>query len=163
VLDFGRQVGVQRLRFYPRNTLVSNLQKPFHNDYLRGYEVWINHRQTSSTTGAPDRLVKRVLDNQDPIVNVDVPPQYVRLIKLRTMTESPFEIDEIEVYGTGYLNSATYLSDLIDLSAPATVGTLSWLEGLVGEAPSPNSPSRCAAASTTPPSSTANPSAMRMV
>ena len=135
VLDFGRQIGVQRVRFYPRNTVVSTPNRPFHNDYLRGYEVWINHRQTSSTTGAPDRLVTRVLDNREPIVDVDVPPQYVRLIKLRSMVESPFEIDEIEVYGTGYLSSATYLSDLIDLEAPATVGAVRWTEGLVGEAP----------------------------
>ncbi|NKB67598.1 MAG: hypothetical protein GKR89_11085 [Candidatus Latescibacteria bacterium] len=135
VLDFGRLIGVQRVRFYPRNTAVANPDKPFHNDFLRGYEVWVNHRLTNTIEGAPDRLVERVLDNPDPVVDVPVEPQYVRLVKLRSLAENPFEIDEVEVYGTGYLGSGTYLSDLIDLGAPAVVGPVRWAEGLVGEAP----------------------------
>ncbi len=134
-LDFGRLVGVQRVRFYPRNTVAANPRKPFHNDFLRGYEVWINQRLTSTIEGAPDQLVERVLGNQEPVVDVEVVPQYVRLIKLRSLAERPFEIDEIEVYGAGYLDSGIYQSDLIDLGAPATVGLVRWVEGLVGEAP----------------------------
>jgi hypothetical protein len=135
VLDFVRQVGVHRVRFYPRNTVVANSRKPFQNDYLRAYEVWVNDRLTSRAEGAPDRLVARVMENEEPVADVPVEPQYVRLLKLRSLAEAPFEIDEIEVYGTGYLGGATYLSDLIDLGGRATVGRVRWREEVVGEAP----------------------------
>ena len=133
VLDFGQLVGIRGVRFYPRNTVVLDRNAPFHNDYLRGYEVWVNERLTNSTEGAPDELVMRETDNEEPIVEVAVPPQYVRLVKLRSLSERPFEIDEIEVYGDGYVPSGTYLSDLIDLEDPATIGQIGWRETTLGE------------------------------
>ena len=134
ILDFGRQIGVERIRFYPRNTVVPNPNKPFHNDFLRGYEVWVNDQLTNTIAGAPDKLAARNADNNEPIVEVELDPQYVRLIKLRSLAELPFEVDEIEVFGTGYLPQAEYLSDLIDLGGPATVGPVRWRESVVGEA-----------------------------
>ena len=133
ILDFGQRVGVERIRFYPRNTVAASPDHPFHNDFLRGYEVWLNERLTSTIEGAPDRLAVRVHDNEEPVVDVPLTPQYVRLIKLRSLTELPFEVDEIEVYGTGYLPGGTYLSDLIDLGSPATIGQIRWREQVVGE------------------------------
>ena len=134
ILDFGQRIGVERIRFYPRNTLVPNPDKPFHNDFLRGYEVWVNDRLTNTIAGAPDRLAARNAENDEPIVDVELEPQYVRLIKLRSLAELPFEVDEIEVFGTGYLPEAEFLSDLIDLGGPATVGPIRWREMVVGEA-----------------------------
>ena len=135
VLDFAQQVGVQRVRFYPRNTVAATPRQPYQDDFLRAYELWVNPRQTNRVSGAPDILVIRELENEDPVVNVAVRPQYVQLVKLRSLSEVPFEIDEIEVYGTGYLNRATYQTDLLDLGAPATVGEVRWVEEVVGEAP----------------------------
>lgn len=132
-LDFGLPVGVQRIRFYPRNTVVATPKKPFHNDFLRGYEVWVNERLTSRVAGAPDVLVTRVPENVEPVVDVAVNPQYVRLIKLRSLTQAQFEIDEIEVFGTGYMQQGVYYSDLIDLGSRATVGSVRWLTNTVGE------------------------------
>ncbi|MFH1570853.1 MAG: hypothetical protein ABIL09_22865 [Gemmatimonadota bacterium] len=119
ILDFGRPVAVDRILFYPR--------ADYRSDYLRAYEVWLNDRQTNSAEGAPDALLARVTDNAQPLVDLPVRPQNVRLIKLRSLTERPFEIDEIEVYGTGYLTQASYYSDLIDLGGRATVGPISWV------------------------------------
>ena len=135
ILDFAQQVGVQRVRFYPRNTVAATPRQPYQDDFLRAYELWVNPRMTNRVSGAPDILVIRDLENEDPVVDVAVKPQYVRLIKLRSLSEQPFEIDEIEVYGTGYLNRATYQTDLLDLGAPATVGEVRWVEEVVGEAP----------------------------
>ena len=133
ILDFGQRVGVERIRFYPRNTVVASPDHPFHNDFLRGYEVWLNEQLTSTIKGVPDRLAVREHDNEEPVVDVPLTPQYVRLIKLRSLTELPFEVDEIEVYGTGYLPHGTYLSDLIDLGSPATIGSIRWREQVLGE------------------------------
>jgi len=133
ILDFARQVGVERIRFYPRNTVVANAYKSFHNDFLRGYEVWVNPRLTNTSEGAPDILVKRDPQNGEPVVDLPVDPQYARLVKLRSITETPFEIDEIEVYGTGYLGDGAYYSDLIDLGERVTVGPVRWTGRTVGD------------------------------
>ena len=79
ILDFGSPVGVSRVRFYPRNTVVETPSAPFHNDFLRGYEVWINEDLDSFTT--PDVLVARDTENEESIVDVEVPPQYARYVK----------------------------------------------------------------------------------
>ena len=135
ILDFVPQVGVQRVRFYPRNTVAATPRQPYQDDFLRAYELWVNPRQTNRVSGSPDILVIRELENEDPVIDVAVKPQYVRLVKLRSLSEVPFEIDEIEVYGTGYMNRATYQTDLLDLGTPATVGEVRWVEEVVGEAP----------------------------
>jgi hypothetical protein len=134
-LDFGQALGVQRVRFYPRNTVVPTPSQPYHNDYLRAFELFLNEQQTNTLEGAPDVLVARQQDNQSPVVDLSFPPRYVRLLKLRSLSEAPYEIDEIEVYGTGYLSDAVYLSDLIDLGGPASIGPVRWQEAVEGEAP----------------------------
>ena len=132
ILDFGIPTGIHRVRFYPRNALVETLSTPFHDDFMRGYELWVNERQTNTAQNAPDLLIVREARNEEAIVDLPVPPQYVRLVKLRSIAVTPFEIDEIEVYGTGYLSEATYYTDLIDLGGRATVGRARWTERAVG-------------------------------
>lgn len=133
ILDFARPIGVHRLRFYPRNSAVPAPGTPYQNDFLRGFEVWINDTLTTSQR-SPDVLVLRRPNNEEPVVDLDVPPQYVRLVKLKSLTEVPWEIDELEVYATGYLPQATYLSDLLDLRDRAALGRVRWQEEVVGEA-----------------------------
>ena len=131
LMDFATPVGIHRVRFYPRNSAVPTPSHPFHNDFLRGYEVWVNPVETD--LDAPDLLQARNTGNEDPVVDIELAPQYVRLVKLRSLAAVPFEIDEIEVYGTGYLRQATYLSDIIDLRDRATVGPVRWVENVVGD------------------------------
>ena len=97
ILDFGRLVGIHRVRFYPRNTLVESLGTPNQNDFLRGYELWINDRATNTAQNAPDQLVERNEKNETAVVDIDVEPQYVRLVKVRSLSVTPFEIDEVDV------------------------------------------------------------------
>lgn len=132
ILDFGTAIGVQRVRFYPRNTVVPTPTHPFQNDFLRAFELWINPERTS--LASPDILVERNVENEEPIVDIAVLPQYVRILRLKSLANVPFEIDEIEVYGTGYLQRATYLTDIIDLRQRATVGPVRWVEEALGEA-----------------------------
>ena len=129
VLDFFVAVGVQRVRFYPRNTVTPNAATPFHADFMRGYELWINPARLS--LASPDILIERNTENEDPIVDIAVPPQYVRTLMLKSLVNVPFEIDEIEVYGTGFLQSGQYLTDLIDLGERATIGPIRWVENSI--------------------------------
>ncbi|MEE2628785.1 MAG: hypothetical protein VX670_09880, partial [Candidatus Latescibacterota bacterium] len=130
-LDFATPVGIRRVRFYPRNTVESAPFYPFQDDYLRAYELWVNPTETDANT--PDILVQRSAANERPIVDVPVSPQYVRQLKLRSLTAVPFELDEIEVYGTGYMRQGTYLSDIIDLGDDASIGPLRWIADTVGD------------------------------
>ncbi|MFT5088404.1 MAG: hypothetical protein ACI906_004485 [Candidatus Latescibacterota bacterium] len=131
ILDFFTSVGVQRVRFYPRNTVVPTPTHPFQNDFLRAFELWVNSDRTS--LASPDILIVRNVENEEPIVEISVPPQYVRLLRLKSLANVPFEIDEIEVYGTGFLQRATYLTDIIDLGQRATIGPVRWTEEAVGD------------------------------
>ena len=130
-LDFATPVGIHRVRFYPRNTVESAPFYPFQDDYLRAYELWVNPTETDANT--PDILVQRSAANERPIVDIPVSPQYVRQLKLRSLTAVPFELDEIEVYGTGYMRQGTYLSDIIDLGDDASIGPLRWIADTVGD------------------------------
>ena len=87
ILDFGVPVGVRRVQFYPRNTVVATPATPFHNDFLRGYEVWLNQ----FPSGQPDVLIQREVQNEEPVVNVAIPPQYVRFVKIKSLADVPFD------------------------------------------------------------------------
>ncbi len=130
-LDFAVPVGVHRVRFYPRNTVAESPFFAFQDDYLRAYELWINPHETDLDT--PDILVRRNMANEQPVVDIALSPQYIRQLKLRSLTAVPFEVDELEVYGTGYMRNATYLSDIIDLGDRASIGPLHWIESVIGD------------------------------
>jgi hypothetical protein len=130
ILDFGSPIGITRMRFYPRNTVVATPTAPFHNDFLRGYEVWINEHLDSFDT--PDALMARDARNEDAIVDVAIPAQYARYVKIKSLADQPFEIDEVEVYGTGFLRQGLYYTDMIDLGDRAAVGVVDWVEQAIG-------------------------------
>ena len=44
-----------------------------------------------------------------------------------------FEIDEIEVFGKGFLSRSQYVSDIFDAGQPAVWGTLRWVEEVLGD------------------------------
>jgi hypothetical protein len=130
ILDFGSPIGITRVRFYPRNTVVETPTAPFHNDFLRGYEVWINEELDSFDT--PDALMARDTRNEEPIVDLSIPAQYARYIKIKSLADQPFEIDEVEVYGTGFLRQGLYYTDIIDLGDRAAIGIVDWAEQAIG-------------------------------
>jgi hypothetical protein len=130
-LDFAVPIGIHRVRFYPRNTVVPEPQFPFQKDFLRAYEVWVNSTKTSAST--PDVLVARNTANANPVVDIEVAPQYARQVKVRSLSTVPYEYDEIEVYGTGYMAEGVYLSDILSFEDRATIGPLRWVEEVIGD------------------------------
>jgi len=61
------------------------------------------------------------------VVTIDVfPPEYIRYIKLRCTSPLPFELDQIEVRGQGYLRRAVFTSEIIDLGDIANFGRILW-------------------------------------
>ena len=135
LLNLGARFGVERIRIYPRNTVVPSPSTPFQNDYLRAYELFTNDglNLTSENTPIWDPLIAET-DNQVAVIDVPLdPPRYVQHLRLRATSPVDFEIDEIEVFGQGFLSRAQYVSDIFDAGQPAVWGTLRWVEEVLGD------------------------------
>ena len=136
ILDLGGRFGVERIRFYPRNTIQPSPVTPFQNDFLRSFELFVNGGLSLSQAGVPiwGQPIVVESDNKNAVVEVILdPPQYVQHVRLRSTSTISFEIDEIEVFGIGYLATASYLSDIYDAGQPAVWGRLSWVEQILGD------------------------------
>ena len=140
VLDLGSPIGVNRIRFYPRNTVQSAPQYPFQNDFIRQFELLLHDGQDLVLDGT-GRLVPQLEDfkillrstgNEDQVVDVQVQPaRPVRFVRIKSTSSFPYEIDELEVYGQGFIGSSRYVSHVYDLGGPATWGNISWQARLI--------------------------------
>ena len=137
VLDLGSPIGINRIRFYPRNTVQSAPQFPFQNDFLRQFELLVHAGQNlvrdSFGNFSPrlDDYVPLLVDtaNEEPVVDIEVrPPRLVRYVRIKAISSFPYELDEVEVYGQGFMASSRYLSPIYDLGGVATWGNVSWIE-----------------------------------
>ena len=129
-LDLGARFGVNRIRFFPRNTVREAPDFKFENDFMRGYSLALNDgSEETSVEGRPQYLnLTRVEDNTEAVVDLEIPLQYVRFIRLKSESNIGFEVDEIETYGSGFVPEAQYLSDIFDLEDLAIWGNLRWAE-----------------------------------
>lgn len=131
-IDLGARFGVNRIVFYPRMTE----QFPFANDYLRGYEIFLNDGLSKNlfASGQPifTSPVLREPDNRSARADVEIDPQFVRYLELKSISPLGFEIDEIELYGSGFVPTARYVSNVIDLGGDAVWGQINWIEALTG-------------------------------
>jgi len=142
-LDLGARFGVNRIRFFPRNAgqtgdytprVPGSPENPFHNDFLRAYELYLNDgTEETLFNGFPIwTLVRSEDENDQSVTDLQLPLQYVRYIRIASRTTIDFEIDEIQVFGRGFVPLAQFISDLFDLGDLATWGNLRWEEDFVG-------------------------------
>ena len=120
-LDLGSIFGgVERIRFYPSPT--------FSDKFLKGYEVYINDGSAEMQVGGVLQwtLMEKVAKNADSTVQVRIPSQYVRHVRIVFTTPLPWEIAELEVYSRGFVPQANYTSKVIDLGELANFGQLKW-------------------------------------
>ncbi|MCY3791073.1 MAG: gliding motility-associated C-terminal domain-containing protein [Gemmatimonadetes bacterium] len=133
-IDLGGLFGVNRVRFYPRNTVFPSPTTPFQNDFLRAFELFTND---GSQTEGGNRIWEPLLlepDNVNPVVDVVMdPPRPVKALRLRATTTVNYEIDEFEVFGTGFLSNAEYISPIFDAGQPAVWNVLRWQEEAIGD------------------------------
>jgi hypothetical protein len=124
--DLGSPFPVSQVRFTP-------LRSGVHADrFIKGYELFSNNGadETQDAAGNPIyTLLSAVPTNVDvAVADSSFPPQHVRFLKLRITKEGPFEIDQLEVRGEGYLGHATFVSRIIDLRDVANFGVIRWKE-----------------------------------
>ncbi|MCK4417890.1 MAG: hypothetical protein KAV99_06955 [Candidatus Latescibacteria bacterium] len=137
-IDLGAAYPVERIKFYPLNHLEDpkvleqylDFDWGSHEDmYMKGYELYANDGRNLDERGSPIwHLLSVVPVNTDVVVVADssFTPEYIRYIKLRCTSPMPFELDQIEVSGEGYLRQATFVSDIIDLGDLANFARLWW-------------------------------------
>lgn len=122
-IDLGAAFPVSEIKFYP-------LQFGDHPDkYMKGYELFANdgRPETQDEEGRPIfHLLNAVPTNTSVIVTESFPPEYIHFVKLRCTSRQPFEIDQLEVRGEGYIREATFISEIIDLGDIANLGGLRW-------------------------------------
>ena len=136
LLDLGNRFGVEKIRFYPRNTWKPSPTTPLETDFIRAFDLSINDGIALTASGNPIWGVPLVKerDNRDPIVEIELdPPRVIQYIRLASRTPIDFEIDEFEVLGKGFLPSSRYISDIFDAGQPAIWDKLSWIETAIGD------------------------------
>lgn len=127
-IDLGARFGVNHIRFFPRPA--------FLDDFLKGYVLFINDGLfgaeiiAASVTKLPDKTLFNQIaqDNSNKRDTVDVrfPLQYVRYIRLESTQRFNWEIDELQIFGRGFVPEATYESRVFDFEQNALWGELSW-------------------------------------
>ena len=138
-IDLGAPFGVNRIQFFPRNAPgFETPDFPFQNDYLRAYELLVNDGSENATdeSGRPVLTsFKLELQNDQPVVDLRIPPQYLRFLRLKSQTVVGFEIAEFRVFGAGFVPGAQYISNVYDLGDNWGVwGKIRWIEESFGPA-----------------------------
>ena len=134
VVDLGARFGVNHIRFFPRQA--------FKSDFMKGYVLSINDGAfganivAASVDKLPDKTLVMVMaqdgSNSRDTIDVRFPLQYVRYIRLESTQRFNWEIDELEIFGSGFVPEADYLSEVFDMEQDALWGRLQWATEQVG-------------------------------
>ena len=102
---------------------------------MRSFEIFINDGTPETKfQGVPIRTSVTVVgQNEDSVVDIRMPPQYVRLVRLKSLTATGFDLAELQVYGTGFVPEAVYISNVFDFRDLALLGRLRWVQEQVGD------------------------------
>lgn len=136
-LDLGARFGINRFKFFPRNAdpAFPAPTFPFQNDFMRGFELFLNDgTEQSQLEGRPiyETIFLESLNEQS-VVDLRIEPQYVRHIRLKSLTTAGFEIAEFQIFGTGFVPEARYISDVLDFGDLALLGNLRWVQAKEGD------------------------------
>ena len=117
VIDLGAVLPIDRIVFRGGS-----------DSFLRAYELFVHDGNPANLrNGAPVAFVNRVggnFEQDDPVIEVEIPLQFVRFVRLISRTTQEFTITDAEVFGDGFAPTGDYLSEIINLGAPANIGLI---------------------------------------
>ena len=133
-LDLGGQFLVKKVSFRPlaenpgrfiESFIVGVTNVPFETFRIPALPA-VNVQKPGGAAPAP-----RIDENTDPDVTVLLnPPDGVEIrfmqLDIRRVTPKAIELAEFEVFGGGFVNQASYVSDIIELDDLASWGPISW-------------------------------------
>ena len=130
--DFGSPLLLERIRFFPR-------QQHLNDRFVQSFRIAINDgdplKDGTRKLVVGQRgsffdfdLVHEVKENTEAVIDLPLPAVPVRrlLFEADENTRGIWEVAELEIYGNGFVPFAGYVSNVIDLGAPASLGPLSW-------------------------------------
>ena len=138
-VDLGVIVGVNRVSFFPRNTVFPAPTTPFENDFLRNFELRVHEGLKLNEAGLPSlgtwETFLSVRDNGEAVTVLDIdPPRYLRFFRLVATSSIPYEIEKLQIFGEGFFPNAQYLSPVVDLGTPSNWGQIRLQRKTQGEA-----------------------------
>lgn len=120
VIDLGAILPINRLVFHGGS-----------DSFLRAYELFVHDGTPSDLRNdQPVAYVNQVssnLEQDDPVIDVSIPLQFVRFVRLISRSTQEFSLTEAEVFGDGFAPTGEYVSEIIDLGAPANLGDIELL------------------------------------
>ena len=133
-IDLGAPVPAERMVFYPPEGVDPFTQEPYRPNFrLAGYEISASNDAISieRETGGYhtlDVLLAHVEQNFDSVIEANFPRQNLRFFRLRPLPGPSLSISgeralaEIEIFGSGFVPGATWLSRVVDLGEPVNIG-----------------------------------------
>ena len=135
-IDLGARFGVNRFKFFPRNADPDYPAEefPHQSDFMRGYEIFVNDGAPGTQRdGVPIRKTAIVeSQNDEAVVDLDIDAQYVRHIRLKSLTSRGFEIAEFQIFATGFVPDARFVSNIFDFGQRALLGNVRWVQEKTG-------------------------------
>ena len=117
LIALGALLPINRLRFQGNREI-----------FLRAYELFVHDGNPAQLReGLPIAFINQVssnLEQGEPDIDVQIPLQFVRFIRLISRSGQEFILEETEVFGDGFAPTGSYLSDVIDLGQAANFGQI---------------------------------------
>ena len=132
VFDLGGRFFLERIRFFPRERfLADRFVQRFIIGISDGDPLKKGTREfTQGIRGSffDFDLPYNVFENVESVIDMPLPavPVQQLLFEAPENTTGIWEIAELEIYGNGFAPFASYVSNVIDLGAPASLGSLRW-------------------------------------
>jgi hypothetical protein len=126
--DLGAPLPLERVRFYPR-------EHHLDDRFVETFKIGINDgdplKDGTREFGLFNfdfDIVHDVIENTEAVIDLKLPPVPIRIILFHAAENARgiWEIAEFEIYGKGFVPVARYVSNVIDLGAPASLGQLTW-------------------------------------
>lgn len=138
VFDLGGLFNIDRVRFYPREkhlvdrfiqTCIVGINDgdPL-KDGTREYLVGEGWRRRPPGARKDFEIVLNATENTRSDIVIEMPDRPIRniLFEAPANIRGVWEIAEFEIYGSGFAPQATYVSNVIDLGQPVSLGQLNW-------------------------------------
>ena len=132
IFDFGGRFLIQRIRFFPR-------ARHEHDRFLQKFVIGISDGDPLRD-GTRDRnfgtrghfknfdVAHEITENTESVIDLEMPPVPIKQILFQGFenTRGIWELAEFQIFGFGFAPFAHYVSNVIDLGEPASLGNLHW-------------------------------------
>lgn len=126
-LDLGARFPVNRIVFFPRQEGQDAEGRLFRDDFARSYDLLVSDGLSFNQEKQPIyTLLQAVEFTRESVADVAFPLQFIRFIRLSFTARNPFELAEIQLFGTGFAPSGEYLSKVVDLGEAANYTRIEW-------------------------------------